>query len=90
MKKIETEVVFFSGDESTDARRKRKYTYDEKIETAIDNIEQAIDSITYSREIIDSYTNLPINNNLINKLKNIYYDLCDLKEEDIYIPKKNK
>lgn len=88
MEKIETEVVFFNGDESTDTRKKRKYNYDEKIETAIDNIEQAIDAITYRSNLIDSYTNLPINNNLIIKLKNIYYDLCDLKEEDIYVPKK--
>lgn len=59
--------------------------YEDWIEKAIDNLEVATDNISYIA-LLDEDTNKPINNDLINEIKDIIYKLEDLKEKPILQP----
>ena len=59
--------------------------YEDLLERAIDNIEVAVDNISYIA-LLDEDTNKPINNDLINEIKDIIYKLEDLKEKPILQP----
>lgn len=59
--------------------------YEDLLERAIDNLEVAVDNISYIA-LLDEDTNKPINNDLINEIKDIIYKLEDLKEKPILQP----
>ncbi len=59
--------------------------YEDWLERAIDKLEVTIDNISYIA-LLDEDTNKPINNDLINEIKDIIYKLEDLKEKPILQP----
>ncbi len=59
--------------------------YEDLLERAIDNLEVAVDNISYIA-LLDEDTNKPINNDLINEIKDIIYKLEELKEKPIMQP----
>ncbi len=59
--------------------------YEDWLERAIDKLEVTIDNISYIA-LLDEDTNKPINNDLINEIKDIIYKLEDLKEKPIMQP----
>lgn len=59
--------------------------YEDWLERAIDNLEVTIDNISYIA-LLDEDTNKPINNDLINEIKDVIYKLEDLKEKPILQP----
>lgn len=59
--------------------------YEDLLARAIDNLEVAVDNISYIA-LLDEDTNKPINNDLINEIKDIIYKLEDLKEKPILQP----
>ena len=59
--------------------------YENWIENAIDNLETAVDNISYIA-LLNESTNKPINNDLIDEINDIIYKLEDLKEKPILQP----
>lgn len=59
--------------------------YEDLLERAIDNLEVAVDNISYTA-LLDEDTNKPINNDLINEINNIIYKIEELKEKPIMQP----
>lgn len=59
--------------------------YEDLLERAIDNLEVAVDNISYIA-LLDEDTNKPINNDLINEIKDVIYKLEELKEKPIMQP----
>ena len=59
--------------------------YEDLLERAIDNLEVSVDNISYIA-LLDEDTNKPINNDLINEIKDIIYKLEELKEKPIMQP----
>lgn len=59
--------------------------YQDWLDRAIDDLEVTISNISYIA-LLDEDTNKPINNDLINEIKDIIYKLEDLKEKPILQP----
>ncbi len=59
--------------------------YEDWLDRAIDDLEVTITNISYIA-LLDEDTNKPINNDLINEIKDIIYKLEDLKEKPILQP----
>ena len=59
--------------------------YEDLLERAIDNLEVAVDNISYIA-LLDEDTNKPINNDLINEINDIIYKIEELKEKPIMQP----
>ena len=60
--------------------------YKENIENAISHIEEAISQISYRSNLIDEDTDKIINNDIINRLQNMIYELEDIEDKPIFKP----
>lgn len=65
---------------------KENIKYRALIESAISNIDEAINSITYSSNLIDCDTGKNINQELINNLNDLIYKLEDYEYSYVYKP----
>lgn len=61
--------------------------FEDELNKAIGNIEEAISRITYNKNYVDS-TGYSINISTINKLNIIVYELDSMLDEETYMPKK--
>lgn len=59
--------------------------YQDWLDRAIDDLEVTISNISYIA-LLDEDTNKPINNDLINEIKDVIYKLEDLKEKPLLRP----